>query len=350
MRDCCTVGALGELIAMSGHKPCLLLDSHRPVPFSSAVTIFPRICHHGAFVLGLFGSILLACRSSGTFYPLCLFISPDALSSWSLKTGVIHDNGYLQTSVPHLAHACFLDKSFVREVDMVRDVVRGGGLVAALANVAVAANDQKEAERRIKHHFEYYMDYLWVAVIGSFLVWRIVHLSIRHIRTVACLNDGDQRYFARPNGIYSTFKYYLLDAPLFRKRCSRELRPFPNMNCGTLPTRFQTLFLVVYVGTNLVLLFARIDYRADYNIKTAVLLNRSGTLAVMNMLPLFLLAGRNNPLISLLKIPFDTYNLIHRWIGRVVIAEALMHTFCWTGSRAHTCKGFAGSCRVGIDV
>lgn len=44
--------------------------------------------------------------------------------------------------------------------------------------------------------------------------------------------------------------------------------------------------------------------------------NRTGVLSVMNMLPLFLLAGRNNPLIKLLDISFDTYNLMHRWIGR----------------------------------
>ena len=45
--------------------------------------------------------------------------------------------------------------------------------------------------------------------------------------------------------------------------------------------------------------------------------------------PLFLLAGRNNPLIPLLNISFDTYNLIHRWFGRIVILEAVAHTLAY---------------------
>ena len=61
--------------------------------------------------------------------------------------------------------------------------------------------------------------------------------------------------------------------------------------------------------------------------------NRTGVLSVMNMLPLFLLAGRNNPLIKLLDISFDTYNLMHRWIGRIVVLEAVAHTAAWMASK-----------------
>lgn len=46
----------------------------------------------------------------------------------------------------------------------------------------------------------------------------------------------------------------------------------------------------------------------------------------MLQIPLFILVGRNNPLIPLLGISFDTYNLIHRWFGRIVILEAICHT------------------------
>ena len=42
-----------------------------------------------------------------------------------------------------------------------------------------------------------------------------------------------------------------------------------------------------------------------------------------------MLAGRNNPLIPLLGISFDTYNLIHRWFGRIVVLEALAHTLAF---------------------
>ena len=53
--------------------------------------------------------------------------------------------------------------------------------------------------------------------------------------------------------------------------------------------------------------------------------NRTGTIAVANMLPLVLLAGRNNPLIIPLGLSYDTFNMIHRWFGRIIAAEAVAH-------------------------
>lgn len=59
-------------------------------------------------------------------------------------------------------------------------------------------------------------------------------------------------------------------------------------------------------------------------------------------IPLFLFAGRNNPLIPLLGISFDTYNLLHRWFGRIAILEAIAHTI------AHLAKGGWGDALPGI--
>ena len=41
------------------------------------------------------------------------------------------------------------------------------------------------------------------------------------------------------------------------------------------------------------------------------------------------MAGRNNPLIKWLNISFDTFNLLHRWFGRIVIIEAVVHTLAF---------------------
>ena len=67
----------------------------------------------------------------------------------------------------------------------------------------------------------------------------------------------------------------------------------------------------------------------------AELRGRSGHLSVVNMVGLFLLAGRNNPLIPLLRVSFDTFNLFHRWIGRIVIIEGVIHTCAWAANKAH---------------
>jgi hypothetical protein len=56
---------------------------------------------------------------------------------------------------------------------------------------------------------------------------------------------------------------------------------------------------------------------------------RTGTMAVVNLLPLVVMAGRNNPLIKLLNVPFDTWNLLHRWFGRIVVLESLAHILAW---------------------
>jgi len=48
------------------------------------------------------------------------------------------------------------------------------------------------------------------------------------------------------------------------------------------------------------------------------------------------MAGRNNILINWLNISFDTFNLLHRWFGRVVVLEAVTHTAAWMAAEVHT--------------
>jgi Ferric reductase like transmembrane component len=55
--------------------------------------------------------------------------------------------------------------------------------------------------------------------------------------------------------------------------------------------------------------------------------------ATTNLIPLFILSGRNNPFIKWTNISFDTYNLLHRWIGRVVALEILVHVAAYTISK-----------------
>ncbi|KAF3928428.1 hypothetical protein ABW20_dc0100341 [Dactylellina cionopaga] len=59
------------------------------------------------------------------------------------------------------------------------------------------------------------------------------------------------------------------------------------------------------------------------------------------MVPLFLLAGRNNVLIPLLKISFDTYNIIHRCLGRLAILQSVAHTTAWLINKVDA-HGFEG--------
>lgn len=48
------------------------------------------------------------------------------------------------------------------------------------------------------------------------------------------------------------------------------------------------------------------------------------------------MATRNNPLIKWLNLSFDTFNLLHRWFGRIVVLEILAHTLAWVVGELHT--------------
>lgn len=190
------------------------------------------------------------------------------------------------------------------------------------------------------HRISWYLGYVWAATIGALLLHRLWLAGIRHVRTLACLENEKQQYFVVPGSKYAKIKRHILDAPLFSKRHNREFRLSTAVNVGTLPGRLQTMYLVGYVAMNIAFCVISIDWSGPSKELASEVRNRTGVLAVMNMLPLFLLAGRNNPLISLLDISFDTYNLIHRQIGRIVVFEALAHTLAWMVNTVNT-KGWA---------
>jgi predicted ferric reductase len=111
------------------------------------------------------------------------------------------------------------------------------------------------------------------------------------------------------------------------------------INIGTLPSRLQTFLLVGWFATNVGFCVWKIDWNGEYSTIAGEFRNRTGVLSVINMIPLFLLAGRNNPIIKLTGISFDTMNLVHRWFGRIVVLEAICHTAAWMASKVHT-KGW----------
>ncbi|KAI9720770.1 MAG: hypothetical protein M1812_002609 [Candelaria pacifica] len=101
------------------------------------------------------------------------------------------------------------------------------------------------------------------------------------------------------------------------------------MSMGNLPTRLHTLLLVGYLGTNLAFCVISIAWREGQAVFLPQVRNRTGILSVVNMVPLFIMGGRNNPLIGILHIPYDTFNLLHRWLGRVAVLQAVCHTLAW---------------------
>lgn len=194
-----------------------------------------------------------------------------------------------------------------------------------------------------------YLLIVCAALSLGLIIWRITTALQKYIRTVTSLTNDTQRYFARPSTKFAWIKKNLLYAPMFRKRHNREFQLSSAINVGTLPTRFQFLFLVGYFATNVAFCVVHIPFADSFADACKQLRNRSGTLAVANMIPLFLMASRNNPLIPLLGMSFDTFNLMHRWFGRIVALEAVCHTFAFWAASAAT-GGWSSALNTTVTV
>jgi len=194
-----------------------------------------------------------------------------------------------------------------------------------------------------------YLFWTLACISGVLIIWRISTEFVKYVRHITCLSNDTQRYFAMPAWKLSWFKRNIQYAPLINKRHNREFQLSQAVNVGTLPTRLQFVFLVGYFATNVAFCVIEISFAGSFTAAAALLRNRSGVLAVVNMVPLFIFAGRNNPLIRLLGISFDTYNLLHRWVGRIVILESLCHTLAFLASNAHT-KGWAAAFKTATTV
>ncbi len=176
------------------------------------------------------------------------------------------------------------------------------------------------------------------AVVGALALYRAIVLSVHYVRTLTCLNNPTQKYFMMPNSLYASFKEHVLYAATFRKRHNQEFRLSSALHMGVLPTRFQSVFLACVLGLNVAFCLVGIDFHQPYVKTLGVLRNRAGSLAVVNLIPLVVLAARNNPLIALLNISFDNFNLVHRWFGRIAVAEAVVHMLALGAAKVHLSK------------
>ncbi|KAH8662050.1 putative FAD binding protein [Xylariales sp. PMI_506] len=180
-----------------------------------------------------------------------------------------------------------------------------------------------------------FKDMLWwslgiVALIV--LAVRICELAwskVRHVSAMTVTGDK-QKYWKHSQPSWMPgFKKHLLYAPLGKKRHNREVKISSVLSMGTLPSRFHFILLALYFISNITYMLILDWTQPNKYSLCAELRGRSGTLALVNMIPLIILAGRNNPLIAMLQVSFDTYNLFHRWVGRMVVIDTVIHMLAW---------------------
>lgn len=181
-----------------------------------------------------------------------------------------------------------------------------------------------------------------VTVCAFVVLSRVWHLLAAHIRLVNSLHSvaAEQSYWTFDKSwFHSWFKKEIVYAPLGDKRHNREVQIGKASNYGTIPGRAHFILLMLYLIGNLIFCVV-LDYNLHTRMETiAQLRGRTGILATVNMVPLVLLAGRNNPLITMMKISFDTFNLFHRWIGRMVVLESIVHVCAWYANKSVAMKG-----------
>ncbi|EXJ92556.1 hypothetical protein A1O3_01108 [Capronia epimyces CBS 606.96] len=186
-------------------------------------------------------------------------------------------------------------------------------------------------------------NYLWalLGVVAALLAWTTMVRINAHLRHLASMGgDGPLRYFSKTSPLVSLLKSNLLYAPILYYRRARELKVSRHVNFGSIPTRFQSIFICLVIVTNVFTCTWNIPWSDPELQVLPILRNRTGTLSVVNLIPIMAMATVKNPLITLLDISYDTFNLMHRWFGRLAVLQAIVHTLCWLIAKVQS-KGWA---------
>lgn len=170
----------------------------------------------------------------------------------------------------------------------------------------------------------------FMALLGLTLGYRWVKMLDAHMRHLFTMHrESDQRYFMHNRTqIWPRIKRSLLYAPLWKNRHNREIQITQAVSMGTLPSRFHTILLLLYVASNIAYCLV-MDWSLSSYTVIAEMRGRTGVLAALNLIPTVLFALRNNPLIPILRISYDTFNLFHRWCARIMVLESIIHTIMW---------------------
>lgn len=201
-------------------------------------------------------------------------------------------------------------------------------------------------------------------LLGCLFLYRLLVAHMHHIRTVSLLaSSAASNYFAQPLQGYLFFiQKHILLAPLFKKRHNEPFTTrYFHLHFGTLPSRISFSLVVGYFVSNLLyctLLLpwnGRIGPDGKLAAPTKASLvaefrGRCGVMATVNLVPLFLCILRNNYAGRAVGVGFNTWNLFHRWIGRVVFLEAMAHMLAWTVNKVDQ-AGWAGVWEIyGLNV
>ena len=190
--------------------------------------------------------------------------------------------------------------------------------------------------------------YVLAVVAFALLVMRFSNMFYKHARHLTIMGNPERQEYWKLNRStwWPWLNRHVLMAPLHKKKHNATFQISAAIDNGTLPGRWHFIMLVIYAALNLAWCLA-LDWSKEHKSVVAALRGRTGTLAALNLIPTVLFALRNNPLITILQVSYDDFNLFHRWAARITIFEAIVHTACWLDNTLRS-EGGAAAVAAGL--
>lgn len=142
--------------------------------------------------------------------------------------------------------------------------------------------------------------------------------------------------FAFNSSLVVKFRQAFTMPALFGFKHSIPISYFKVISMAT-PSRAQGMVILGYIIMNIVLTMVKYDvfepnpWFPDKGEQLGrYIADRTGLLATSQFPAIFLFAGRNNLLLWLTGWSFDTFNVYHRWIARMMVLHAFIHSVCYT--------------------
>ncbi|KAK0365990.1 hypothetical protein LTR91_023600 [Friedmanniomyces endolithicus] len=168
---------------------------------------------------------------------------------------------------------------------------------------------------------------LWAALLGIAVVW----LFIRGWR----IDEHEKR----SSGPFESAWRHLALAK--RRWLSTDITSKPLQHLFGHVSRLQILILAILLAYLLLFSLIGITYRTwltpipaspHHNTRTTLggFADRLGALAYALTPFTFLLAMRESVLSLVTGVPYQHFNFLHRWTGRVIFVQAVLHTVAWT--------------------
>ncbi|OCF44973.1 hypothetical protein I317_01255 [Kwoniella heveanensis CBS 569] len=106
----------------------------------------------------------------------------------------------------------------------------------------------------------------------------------------------------------------------------------------SVPTRIQGIFIFAYVALNVIftcvgydIFYDNMYWYGEKDVQIArYLADRTGIMAFYNLPLLWCLAGRNDVILWLTGWSYTSLNLLHRWVSRVTVVQAIIHSVAYT--------------------